>query len=62
MRAFVTGGSGFLGSHIVDACLARGVHLAPSAYEVGFLSTAHTDDDIDRAVAVFGEALREAHA
>jgi len=44
------------------ACLARGVHLAPSAYEVGFLSTAHTDDDIDRAVAVFGEALREAHA
>ncbi|MCA9575184.1 MAG: NAD-dependent epimerase/dehydratase family protein [Sandaracinaceae bacterium] len=24
MRAFVTGGSGFLGSHIVDACLARG--------------------------------------
>ncbi|MFT7520901.1 MAG: nucleoside-diphosphate-sugar epimerase, partial [Kiritimatiellia bacterium] len=23
MRAFVTGGSGFLGSHIVDACLAR---------------------------------------
>ncbi len=24
MKAFVTGGSGFLGSHIVDACLARG--------------------------------------
>jgi len=43
-------------------CLRRGVHLAPSAYEVGFLSTAHTEADIDRAVGVFGEALAEACA
>jgi glutamate-1-semialdehyde 2,1-aminomutase len=41
------------------ACLDRGVYLAPSAYEVGFLSTAHTDADIDTAIAVFEEALDE---
>jgi glutamate-1-semialdehyde 2,1-aminomutase len=44
------------------ACLQRGVHLAPSAYEVGFLSTAHTEHDIDRAVEVFTTSLREALA
>ncbi len=40
-----------------NACLDRKVYLAPSAYEVGFLSLAHTDDEIDRAVEVFAEAL-----
>ncbi|MEC7724937.1 MAG: aminotransferase class III-fold pyridoxal phosphate-dependent enzyme, partial [Planctomycetota bacterium] len=44
------------------ACLRRGVHLAPSAYEVGFLSTAHTEADIDRAIDVFTTSLREALA
>jgi glutamate-1-semialdehyde 2,1-aminomutase len=28
------------------AMLERGVYLAPSAFEAGFMSTAHTDDDI----------------
>lgn len=41
-------------------CLRRGVHLAPSAYEVGFLSAAHTEADVDRTAEVFGEAMREA--
>jgi glutamate-1-semialdehyde 2,1-aminomutase len=27
--------------------LARGVYLAPSAFEAGFVSSAHTDEDID---------------
>ena len=44
------------------ACLERGVYLAPSAYEVGFLSAAHTDADLDRALAVFGDALAKAFA
>lgn len=43
-------------------CLARGVYLAPSAYEVGFVSAAHTEADVDRAVAVFGEAFEKALA
>ena len=42
------------------ACLKRGVFFAPSAFEAGFLSTAHTDEDIDLTVAVAAEALDEA--
>ena len=30
-------------------CLDRGVYLAPSAYEAGFLSTAHEGPAVDRA-------------
>lgn len=32
------------------AMLDRGVYLAPSAYEAGFVSSAHTDDDIQLTV------------
>ncbi|MBS0633758.1 MAG: glutamate-1-semialdehyde 2,1-aminomutase [Verrucomicrobia bacterium] len=41
------------------ACLAGGVYLAPSAYEAGFLSTAHEGAAIDRACAVMARAIRE---
>ncbi|MFT5081088.1 MAG: glutamate-1-semialdehyde 2,1-aminomutase, partial [Planctomycetota bacterium] len=34
---------------------SRGVNMAPSAYEVGFVSLAHTEEDID----FFAEQLRE---
>jgi len=44
------------------AMLARGVALAPSGYEVGFCSMAHTDADIDRTVEVAAEAAREVAA
>ncbi len=40
------------------ACLDRGVYLAPSAYEVGFLCAAHAEEDIDHAVDVFRAGLR----
>jgi len=43
-------------------CLARGVYLAPSAFEVGFLSTAHGEAEIAEAIAVFTTALCEAFA
>jgi glutamate-1-semialdehyde 2,1-aminomutase len=36
--------------------LGQGFYLSPSAYEVGFLSAAHQDADIDR----LAEALRAA--
>lgn len=32
--------------------LERGVYLAPSAYEAGFVSDAHTIEDIDNTVAI----------
>jgi len=31
--------------------LAEGVYLAPSAFEAGFVSAAHSDDDIDQTIA-----------
>ena len=37
--------------------LDAGVYLAPSAFEAGFLSGAHTDDDVDRTVEAAREAL-----
>ncbi|WP_386686625.1 glutamate-1-semialdehyde 2,1-aminomutase [Lonepinella sp. MS14437] len=32
--------------------LEKGIYLAPSAYEAGFMSLAHSDEDIDRTLAV----------
>ncbi|MCP4713705.1 MAG: glutamate-1-semialdehyde 2,1-aminomutase, partial [Deltaproteobacteria bacterium] len=37
--------------------LARGIYLAPSGYEVGFLSLAHTEDDLGRTAAAVAESL-----
>lgn len=42
------------------ACLEDGVYLAPSAFEVGFLSAAHTNTDVDQAIATFDAALSKA--
>ena len=39
------------------ACLEKGVYIAPSPYETGFLSLAHTEADIDDTLTVFEEAL-----
>ena len=44
------------------AALARGVFLAPSAFEAGFVSSAHSDADIDFTIAQLDAALGEAHA
>jgi glutamate-1-semialdehyde 2,1-aminomutase len=44
------------------AMLARGVALAPSAYEVGFCSMAHTDADVERTVEAAAEAALEVAA
>ena len=37
--------------------LKQGIYFAPSSYEAGFLSCAHTQDDIDRTVEAAGIAL-----
>jgi glutamate-1-semialdehyde 2,1-aminomutase len=41
------------------ACLKRGVYFAPSQFETGFISTAHTPADIERTATVMREALAE---
>ena len=40
--------------------LARGVYLAPSAYEAGFVSAAHTPADIEATLAAAREAFAKA--
>ena len=42
---------------IFHAMLARGVYLPPSAYEVCFLSLAHTTADLEHFVQAFAESL-----
>jgi glutamate-1-semialdehyde 2,1-aminomutase len=42
------------------AALARGVFFAPSAFEAGFLSTVHGDEEIRRTLDVVEEAARVA--
>lgn len=41
-------------------CLAGGVFFAPSPFEAGFVSTAHSDADIDETLQVVDRALAEA--
>ena len=41
------------------AMLERGVYLAPSAYEAGFVSMAHDDAVIDATIAAAEEAFAE---
>jgi glutamate-1-semialdehyde 2,1-aminomutase len=38
--------------------LERGVYLAPSAYEAGFVSAAHSEADIARTIAAADSAFR----
>lgn len=40
------------------AMLERGVYLAPSQYEAGFMSTAHTEEDIDKTIAAAREVFK----
>ena len=42
------------------AMLDAGVYIAPSQYEAMFVSSAHTDTEIERTVAAVGEALAAA--
>ena len=40
-------------------CLDKGVYIAPSPYETGFISLAHTEPDLDDTLTVFSEVLAE---
>jgi glutamate-1-semialdehyde 2,1-aminomutase len=40
------------------AMLARGIYLAPSQFETGFISAAHTGQDIERTARAMREALQ----
>ena len=38
--------------------LGKGVYLAPSAFEAGFVSAAHGDDEIDMTLAAAEDVFR----
>ena len=40
-------------------CLKRGIYFAPSQFETGFISTAHTTKDMERTSVVVSDALAE---
>ncbi len=42
---------------VLPAMLDHGVYLAPSQFEAGFLSTAHSERDVERTLAVADDAL-----
>jgi glutamate-1-semialdehyde 2,1-aminomutase len=43
-----------------DALIDRGVYFAPSAFESLFLSSAHSDQDIEKTIAAAAEAFKMA--
>jgi glutamate-1-semialdehyde 2,1-aminomutase len=45
-------------THFFHALLARGIYIAPSQFETGFISSAHTEDDIAQTAKAVREALR----
>lgn len=42
---------------LYHALLENGVYSGPSGYEVGFMSEAHTMEDIEKTIAAFGKAF-----
>jgi len=42
------------------ALLEGGVYIAPSQFEAGFLSLAHTDEDIERTISALHHAFQAA--
>ena len=51
------------GSHdsfaVFHGLLRRGVYMPPSPFEVSFLSTAHTEEPIQKTIAAWEAALEE---
>ena len=41
-------------------CLESRIYFAPSQFEAGFLCTAHTDQDLERTLAIVGRFMKEA--
>jgi glutamate-1-semialdehyde 2,1-aminomutase len=38
--------------------LDEGINLAPSQYETGFMSIAHSQDDLDKTIAAANKAFK----
>ena len=47
--------------HFYKRILAKGIYLAPSVYEAGFMSLAHTTEDIDFTLKAIEDVLHHLH-
>ena len=54
------GSDGELFKRFFHGMLKRGIYLAPSQYEAGFMSYAHVESDLERTLEMAKEALAEA--
>ncbi|MBD78910.1 MAG: glutamate-1-semialdehyde-2,1-aminomutase [Crocinitomicaceae bacterium] len=45
---------------LYELVLENGVYLGPSGYEVGFVSSAHSDEDLTQAAQVLNNSIRQA--
>jgi glutamate-1-semialdehyde 2,1-aminomutase len=45
-------------AHFFHALMRKGIYIAPSQFETGFISAAHTGQDIEQTVKAMREALR----
>ena len=44
-------------SVLPSKCSSQGIYLAPSAFEAGFMSLAHTNEDIEKTLAAADTAF-----
>ena len=44
-------------AHFFHRCLEAGLYIAPSQFETGFISLAHTEADIERTIQIMADAL-----
>jgi glutamate-1-semialdehyde 2,1-aminomutase len=44
-------------SEYFSLMLKEGIYIAPSQYEAGFISTAHSKEDLDRTLTAFEKAV-----
>ncbi|MDO9065130.1 MAG: aspartate aminotransferase family protein, partial [Sulfuricella sp.] len=46
-------------NHFFHAMLGKGIYLAPSAFEAGFVSAAHSAEDIDKTIQAASEVFAQ---
>ena len=45
--------------HFFHGMLQEGIYLAPSAFEAGFVSSAHTDEDLEKTIAAASTVFKQ---
>jgi len=43
----------------INACIKNGIYFAPSKYEAGFISSMHSNKEIDKTLDVVGNIIKK---